>query len=110
MDSYVILGATPCKEKCSQVGEENYNTRAVQECRAHIKAIQKKLGPEPEGAALQVKAFQLDFGTHYEVVCAYDSKNAAAMEYANRCELEAPQRWSEVGMKSPHVRHAQGRG
>jgi hypothetical protein len=109
MDADILLGPVPCKESHAQVGQEDYRNQAVLECRAYIKAIRKKLGPEPEGAMLRVKAFTLDFGTHYEVVCTYDSKNPTTLEYASRCEAEGPQRWSEVGMQTPSVGHGRKR-
>ena len=101
MHEYIALGPVPCTESCTQVGDENYRDHAIRECRAYIEAIRKKLGPEPEGAALRVKSFPHDFGTYYEAVCAYDSAIPEAVGYAFRCEAEAPQSWEEVGMKPP---------
>jgi hypothetical protein len=103
MNKYVILGASPCMEFPVKQEDNNYRNRALRECRAYIVAIRKKLGPEPEGATLRVKSFTLDFGTHYEVVCNYEEGNKIASEYALKCYSESPQKWEEVGMRTPGI-------
>ncbi len=106
MNEYITLGSAPAMEQCAQVGDEHYRDQAMRECRAYIAAIRKKLGPEPEGASLRVKSFPHDYGTYYEAVCNYDPNDQAAIDYAFRCEAEAPTTWEEVGMQPP----AGGRG
>ena len=60
------LGPTPPNESCVQVGEDNYDTRAYNECTRYIDCIRKKLGKEPKGARLGITANNHDFGTYYE--------------------------------------------
>ena len=90
---YISIGSTPCDEDCAQVGTDNYNTRARDECMRFISLIRKSLGSEPQGAKLTVKAFPHDFGTYHEVVCYYDDENEEATNYAFKCESEAPSTW-----------------
>jgi hypothetical protein len=97
-------------EGCAQVGDDDYRDVAMRECRAYIEAIRKKLGPEPEGATLRVKSFPHDHGTYYEAVCIYDPNESQAVEYAFRCEAEAPSTWDEVGIEPPQSGRGKGRG
>ena len=90
---YIDIGSTPALEDCAQVGSENYERRAREECNRFIALIRKTLGEEPEGARLAVKSNPHDFGTYYEVVCYYEDTNDEARKYAMRCEDEAPEKW-----------------
>ncbi|RLG67554.1 MAG: hypothetical protein DRO11_09995 [Methanobacteriota archaeon] len=101
MFDYIEIGPAPADESCAQVGDPDYSEKALKECRRFIKLIRSKLGPEPEGAELRVKSFSHDFGRYYEVVCYYDSDNEEAMEYAFRCEREAPTTWDEKETTTP---------
>jgi hypothetical protein len=96
MRDFLNIGSTPCNEDCAQVGAHDYTERAVPECRRFIEVIRAKLGPEPEGARLAVKAFPHDFGTYHEVICYFEDSNPVAVEYAFKCESEAPATWDEV--------------
>ena len=95
MIDYLTLGPTPCEEDCVQVGEPDYMPRAELESERFIKVIRKELGPEPFGAALRVKTFNHEFGLYVEVVCYYDDKLDEAVEYAFRCESDAPSCWGD---------------
>ena len=108
---YIPLGPGPCNEDAAQVGTPNYAAAMHKECRAYIRAIRRKLGPEPEGAQLGVMSFRHEFGTCFEVVCRFDHARPAAVAYALRCEREAPETWGEVGMRPPlkFGRQAHGR-
>jgi hypothetical protein len=108
MSEEVLLGSAHADEGHAQIGETDYRSRAMRECRAYIKAIRKKIGPEPDEARLHVKAFLLPFGTHYETVCTYDPTNQSASEYALKCEAECPSTWNEVGMNAPVVGPVRG--
>ena len=92
---YINIGPAPAEEDCAQVGSKDYNRRMRVETNRFMELIRKKLGPEPEGAHLTVKAFPHDFGTYYEVVCYYDDTQEEAVKYAFRCESEAPGMWEE---------------
>ena len=93
MRDFLNIGPVPCDEECAQVGCENYKKLAMDECFKFIDVIRKKLGNEPKGADLIVKAFPHDFGTYYEVVCYYDDQNEKATEYAFKCESDSPTTW-----------------
>ena len=93
MTDYIYLGPTPTHENCAQVGAPDYTVRAIDECKRYIALLRKKMGPEPEGARLMVKAQPHDFGTYHEVVCQFDSENEEAMNYAYRCENDGPTHW-----------------
>jgi hypothetical protein len=95
MREYVNIGSSPVEEDCAQVGDPDYPTRAREECRRFIELIRMRLGPEPEGARLVIKAFPHDFGTYHEVVCWYDDEMPKSVDYAFKCESDAPSRWEE---------------
>ena len=50
----IYLGPAPAHEPCVSVGDPDYATKALAECRAYIEAIRKVVGEEPDGAALRV--------------------------------------------------------
>jgi hypothetical protein len=93
MRDYITVGASPCEESCAQVGQPGYAQQAREECRRFIQLIREKLGPEPEGARLAHKSFPHDFGDYLEVVCYFDPAVEAAVDYAHRCESDAPATW-----------------
>ena len=65
------------------------------ECRRFLELIRKKLGVEPPGARLAVKANPHDFGTYYDVVCWFDDEYEEARHYALRCESQSPTTWQD---------------
>ncbi len=93
MENYFTLGPTPRDESCACVGEDDYMPRARAECKRFIALLRKKFGPEPEGAHFAVKSFMHDFGTYHEVVCWFDTDISESVEYAQRCEDDAPATW-----------------
>ncbi len=95
MRDFLSLGSSPINETCVQVGEQDYASLAKQECARFIGLVRRTLGAEPEGAALQTKAFPHDLGTYYEVVCFFDPEIQASVDYAYRCEGETPTTWKE---------------
>ncbi len=97
------IGSTPPDEDCAQVGSKQYDyeSRSREECKQYIHALHKKLGVEPPGARLFVKANSHDFGVYYEVNCRYDENDEDATNYANACESDGPMTWAEVGMTAP---------
>lgn len=90
---YIEIGPSPAEESCAQVGEDGYIVNALSECRRFIDLIRRKLGPEPEGASLEVKKFPHDFGYYVEVVCYFDESKPASVDYAFRVEANAPAKW-----------------
>ena len=94
---FLEIGPAPCDEECAQVGDPDFHSRAGEECRRFVELIRKKLGPEPEGATLRVTTHYHDFGPYPEVTCWYDDELPAAVDYAFRCESEAPTRWENDG-------------
>jgi hypothetical protein len=103
MRDHLFIGSTPADEDCAQVGQPNYRREALAECRAFIEAIKKKLGPPPENAELAIKACPHDFGTYHEVVCYYEDTDRKSLDYALKCESDAPATWAEVGWTREQV-------
>lgn len=95
MRDYMTIGSSPVDEKCVNVGEENYESRSLDECNKYIALIRKKLGPEPHAAQLRTKLFPHDFGSYREVVCYFDDKEPASVAYSLACEAHGPQMWSD---------------
>ncbi len=95
MKDFLTLGPTPCEEPCAQGGEPHYRKRALTECVRFIQLLRKTCGSEPEGAWLSVQWFAHDFGDYAEVVCSYNTDSQASVDYAYRCDNEAPATWEE---------------
>jgi len=93
MQDYVSLGPLPSDESCAQIGDANYAVQARMECTRFIALLRATFGPEPSGAWLTTKAFDHDYGTYYEVVCYFNPRAPASIDYAFRCEREAPTSW-----------------
>jgi hypothetical protein len=110
MKEYLDLGQCPYEETPAQVGEPNYRTNAIRQCQAYIQAIRNYLGNEPDGAQLLYRNFPHDFGSYFEVVCYYDPANADAVNYARRCEKEAPATWQDGGVRPPDCDTEKRRG
>ena len=92
---YLYIGPSPYEEDCVQVGTRDYHTKAMAECRRFRALIKKKLGVPPQGARLVIKGNPHDLGSYYEVCVEFDDDNAEAVEYALKCEREAPATWDE---------------
>ena len=96
MRDYVSIGSAPCDEDCVQVTKEgDYHEAMKTECRRFLELIRKKLGPEPPGTRLAVKANPHDFGTYYDVVVYFDDEDEQARGYALRCEGWSPRTWAD---------------
>ncbi len=93
MRKYFCIGASPHEEDCAQVGQPDYQEKALEECARFIRLLREKFGPEPEGAWLSVKWSPHDFGEYAEVVCYYNTDIPESVEYAQRCEDEMPATW-----------------
>lgn len=92
---FVYIGPSPAEEDCAQVGSDNYHELARKECSALIAQLRRQFGQEPDGAELRVKRESHDFGSYLEVVCYYDERSQAAIEYAYKCEGNLPATWDE---------------
>ena len=95
MRDFVCLGPTPSDEPCACVGEDNYRERALDECKRYIELLRTTFGSEPEGTRLATKWFEHDFGAYVEAICFYDSDIPESIDYALRCEDEAPTTWEK---------------
>lgn len=93
MTDCLEIGPTPSEEECVQLGDDDYVRRAEAECDRFIALIRKSVGPEPLGARLYIKRNLHDFGLYFEVAVKFDPAIPKAVEYAFRCEREAPSRW-----------------
>jgi len=97
------LGPAPAEEECAQLGSPDYEDRAKKECLAYIEAIRHVCGPEPEGARLRIKRQSHDYGVYLEVAVEYDPESRIAVEYAAKCDDQAPTTWDEAGMTAPTI-------
>lgn len=93
MQDAIWLGPTPAEEPCVRVGVEGYGPRARAECQAYVHQLRRTFGPEPDGAKLAVRECDHDLGQYFEVVCAFDDQIPEAVDYAYRCEQNAPTTW-----------------
>jgi hypothetical protein len=93
MRDYVYIGSTPSAEDCQQVGETYDKWKARLECEVFRNQIRRQLGKEPEGARLKLKTEYHDFGSYIELVCEFDDELPESVDYAFRCESDAPEHW-----------------
>lgn len=93
MRHYVYLGSAPVMEDCAQLGEPGYEDQAPKECKRFAELLRKKFGKEPDGAQLLMAENEHDFGTYYEVVCAFERGNKEALDYALKIESNLPEYW-----------------
>ena len=96
MKDFLEIGSSPPDENCEQLGSPDYATKALAECERYIDVLRKKLGKEPEGARLRVKANPHDFGTYYEVVCDFDTELLESQDYAFKCDSNGPSTWDDT--------------
>ena len=89
----ITLRPVPAGESCAHVGDSGYAEIAVVQCRRYMALLRLAIGPEPDGARLRVRRSDTDFDPYIDVVVEYDDQNAAASDYALRCERDAPARW-----------------
>jgi hypothetical protein len=101
MKDYLTIGSAPCEEDCVCVSTDMpYLTEMREESRRFIDLIRRVLGPEPGSARLAIKTFDHDYGPYVEVVCYFDDQDEAAVEYAFKCESEAPSKWDSQSRAS----------
>ena len=91
---YFELGPVPADEECAQLGTENYDVIAREECQRFIDLIRTSCGREPKNTELAIKPMLHDFGTYYEVVCYYDEKDDEAVGYVLDLETSIPTNWT----------------
>src|SRR5580698_8473696 len=95
MNNFIDVGCTPTHEDCAQVGSDDYYDRARRECLLYIGQLRRLFGDEPDGAHLSVKSNPHDFGSYLSVICSYDDRFPASVEYAFHCESESPEHWDD---------------
>jgi hypothetical protein len=89
----ITLRPVPAGESSARVGESGYAEVAAAQCRRYIGFLRQTIGPEPAGARLRVRRADTEFDPYIDVIVEYDDQNAAARDYAIRCERDAPTRW-----------------
>lgn len=82
----INLGATPVDEPCTQVGDPNYDMKAMAECERFIALLRRVYGVEPPGCRLYVKAHNHDFGIYHEVELEFEDTDGTAMKYVMAVE------------------------
>lgn len=87
------LSCVPFNESSAQVGDPDYPERSVKECQTYVRQLKRELGDPPAGARLRLRSNQHDLGAYFSVVCEYDTNDEAAIEYAVKCDTEAPGNW-----------------
>ena len=91
----ITLRPVPAAESPAQVGDSGYAGIAFLQCRRYIAVLRREIGPEPDGARLRVRRSGIDVDPYIDVVVEYDDQKPAAVDYAHRCERDAPIRWLE---------------
>ena len=88
------LGSSPVEESCSQVGTDDYMTRARKECRAYVGQLTRQF-PVPADCDIEfgVKRFPHDFGSYLEVAVRFNTECDRSVEYALSVENNLPGVW-----------------
>lgn len=90
MQDYMELGPTPAAEPCAQVGSDNYDVDAREECGRYKNLLIERFGhPERFG----IKRFPHDFGSYYEVVVYFDDDDQESLDFAINVEHNIPENW-----------------
>ncbi|MDZ5454995.1 hypothetical protein [Azohydromonas lata] len=94
---HLDVGPAPALEDCAQVGEPDYQTRSVLECRVYRRMLQR-LHPVPEGvaAAFVVREHPHEMGCYREVAIRYACPEA--LNFALAVEHGAPLQWDGVAL------------
>lgn len=70
--SYIEIGPAPTEESCAQLGEEDYRRRAMAECGAYKRQIERSYPELKEtGCEVLIRSNRHDFGAYFEVVIKY---------------------------------------
>jgi len=92
--SHLNIGATPCDEPCAQVGSENYQQIARQECERYKAQLTRMF---PKGR-FRIKTFPHDFGGYLEVVAMLGTDEEIKAAY--EAEAHGPRFWDEPPKES----------
>ena len=103
----ITLRPVPAAESPAQVGDSGYAEIAFLQCRRYIAVLRREIGPEPDGARLRVRRSGIDVDPYIDVVVEYDDQKPAAVDYAHRCERDAPIRWEAEAPAMERVRTAE---
>ena len=87
------LGNVPINEDKLDVAMPNYRLMVLQSCNKYMDLLRNTFGKEPDGSKLDIEAFDCDSGVCFEVSYRYDESNNDAIEYARKCQEEAPKTW-----------------
>lgn len=93
----VVIGTAPLNEVIAfaELGDE---VRAKKAAEVFARQVVRHAGPPPLGVRITVdRVPDPDRQRHvYCAVCYYDEANEQAVDYAFRCEDEAPLQWDDV--------------
>lgn len=89
----VVIGPAPLNEV---VPVARMGIRARRAAEVFARQLVRHLGPPPPGVRVTVDRVGDGQRTVYCAVCYYDDANERALEYAWRCEDEAPLEWDEI--------------
>ena len=87
------LSCSPSDEPCAQINDPEYQAKAIKECQAYIRQLRRVMGEPPAGARLKLRYNPHDFGTYLSVVIEFDPRDEIQVEYAYKCDAEAPANW-----------------
>lgn len=82
--AYYEIGPTPVNEECAQVGQENYLSQAVSECRAFCNQILRHYPAPNEFCRIVIKRNTHDFGGCYEVGASIHGAGSISQANANK--------------------------
>ena len=100
MLDYIEIGSAPDEEKCEQANVSGTNYERMRaECHAFKALLRRALGEEPDGARLSLRFTRDGNYGYHEVVCHYDRTKPAAIDYAFKCESEAPAKWDAKALE-----------
>ncbi len=90
------LGPVPLDEECAQVGQDNYNSVAHNECKRYVALLKKVF----DGVLLPGMYFEIvrnphDFGYYYDVVVVFDMDDYDQVQRACFIEENSPMSWND---------------
>ena len=93
MNTYIDIGSAPLFENAVSIDDPNYEALAKRDCSRLITLIRNTVGPEPEGASLEIVKTKHGLDTIYSVHVKCDPSNDIATNYAIKVECCGPTNW-----------------
>lgn len=95
LDYINLMTTTPFRERCVQVGEEDYATRSRVEANAYIDQLERTYGKSPEGSYFRFVTCNHELGCYLDIRFYFDDEEQEHVKYMDKVERGC-ERWDAV--------------